>query len=329
MFKYNNLSIILRIFILLPFLFQTVLCDTLDAEKLDNSEAIFNLGLSYYNGKGFEQNYAKAVEYFEKAEKLGYTKAMLQLSNCYLFGFGVVKNLTKSVEYYEKASNLHDTEKTSAYYFASAYHQNGNDMDYIGDCYYFGINGYEQNYEKAFEYFQKAAKLNNSHSINRLAESFYEGIGVVKNVTKAYEYYKQSAELNDTFAIYKLGVAYYLGTEIEQNNTKSYEYFLRGSELNNSDSCVYLGTFYMDDRIGKKNLAKAIECFSKSVFIEKAFSYQTLGNMYWSSVDYHDAGVYKSIEGLLSVFSNSFGCNFHTKINEQISKKFEYYDKSV
>ena len=92
-------------------------------------------------------------------------------------------------------------QKKSAFYFISVYYQNGNDMEYIGDCYYFGINGYERTYENAFEYFQKAAKSNNTHNytISRLAESFCEVIVVEKNVTKAFEYYKQSAEFNNSF----------------------------------------------------------------------------------------------------------------------------------
>lgn len=58
-----------------------------------------------------------------------------------------------------------------------------------GDKYY-----KEKNYNKAVEYYQKAAEQNHTSAQNKLGYMYYYGYGVEKNYTKAVEWYRKAAE---------------------------------------------------------------------------------------------------------------------------------------
>ena len=61
-----------------------------------DSEAQYKLGECYFNGDGIEQDYKKAVEWYEKSANQGYAKAQNNLGFCYGKGYGVEKNLKRS-----------------------------------------------------------------------------------------------------------------------------------------------------------------------------------------------------------------------------------------
>ena len=64
------------------------------------------LGNRYSISEGVEQNYTKAVEYYERAANLGNSDALYNLGVCYYKGYGVEQNYTKAIKYYERAANL-------------------------------------------------------------------------------------------------------------------------------------------------------------------------------------------------------------------------------
>ena len=53
------------------------------------ADAEFNLGNMYKEGRGCTQNYARAVEMYEKAARQGDSRAMNSLGALYLAGHGV------------------------------------------------------------------------------------------------------------------------------------------------------------------------------------------------------------------------------------------------
>ena len=55
-----------------------------NAAKLNNKDSLNNLGDIYTNGQGIEQNYTKAIEYFERAGKLGNSKSLYNLRTFYI-----------------------------------------------------------------------------------------------------------------------------------------------------------------------------------------------------------------------------------------------------
>ena len=65
--------------------------------------AYIGLGDLYRGGKGVEQDYAKAVEYYTLAAEQGEPVAMFDLGECCRLGHGVEKDLDKAAEWYRKA----------------------------------------------------------------------------------------------------------------------------------------------------------------------------------------------------------------------------------
>lgn len=69
-----------------------------------------NVGAAYLEGIGVIQDYAKAVEWNQKAAEQGNSGAQYLLGGCYEEGKGVVKDYAKAVEWYQKAAAQGDAE---------------------------------------------------------------------------------------------------------------------------------------------------------------------------------------------------------------------------
>ena len=76
------------------------------AAKQGDANAQYNLGVMYYHGKGVEQDYFKAREWYEKAVKQENADAKLNLSVMYYHGKGVKQDYSKAKDWYEKAAIL-------------------------------------------------------------------------------------------------------------------------------------------------------------------------------------------------------------------------------
>ena len=66
--------------------------------------AQYYLGLLWYNGKGVEQDFNKAVEWYTKAAKQNHAPAQNALGDCYKNGEGVEQDFNKAVELYTMAA---------------------------------------------------------------------------------------------------------------------------------------------------------------------------------------------------------------------------------
>jgi len=113
----------------------------------DNADAMFKLGLLYHNGQGVAQNNAKAIEWYEKAADKGNTDAMVNLGMHYANGLGVARNYAKAREWYEKA----------------AAKDNAIAMVNLAVLYHNG-QGVARNYAKARELLNRAADKGNSNA---------------------------------------------------------------------------------------------------------------------------------------------------------------------
>ena len=80
------------------------LSDILAKAETGHANAQFHLGVRYETGLGVPQDYAKAIEWFEKSAEQGYADAQFALGMLYRNGFGLAKNEVKAVEWYSKAA---------------------------------------------------------------------------------------------------------------------------------------------------------------------------------------------------------------------------------
>lgn len=69
-----------------------------------------------------------------------------------------------------------------------------------------GSCGLDTDNAKAFELYEKAAKLDNSNACYRVAVCLEFGVGVNKSIDKATQWYERAANLGNTSSMYKLGM---------------------------------------------------------------------------------------------------------------------------
>ena len=141
-------------------------------------KAIHNLGVVLF----LQKNYKDALPYFEKSANMNHADSINMLGIYYLEGVLFEKDYKKALEYFDKALDI-DENNASAQFN-------------VGQAYYYG-HGVQQNYQKAFAWYTKAAKQDYSLAQIQLAEMYFSGKGVNKDVIKAIEIIKPLAELGD------------------------------------------------------------------------------------------------------------------------------------
>lgn len=180
-----------------------------------NVYAMFATAMCYKNGKGTQQNYANALKYFTAASQKGHIGAITQIAFLYQYGNGVKQDDNKMFKLHKKASKYISCSLCN---LATCYKEGRGvkknkkkaiqlllDADFDDDgmsCINndLGIafengDGVEQDYDKAFDYFNKAIEGGNVYALYNIANMFLQGKGRKKNVKKAKQYALEA--LND------------------------------------------------------------------------------------------------------------------------------------
>ena len=154
--------------------------DIASLETLANkgdADAQLKLGLKYYFGKGVEQNYKKAFEYFTKSAEGGYAWGWYNLGTMYEHYRGegaVYSDSEKAIECYTKAAELGIVDA----------------MLKLGELY----GGYVNKESMSFKWYLKAAESGNANAQHEVAKCYSWGRGVEQNREKTLYWYKKAAE---------------------------------------------------------------------------------------------------------------------------------------
>lgn len=147
---------------------------------------LYKVAECWMNGYGVEKDYKKAVEFYNKSAEQGDPAALLALGNCYNEGIGVPKSLEDAKRLYEAAANK---GHANAWYVLADWFLDGlKDGDKVI---------VEKDEKKAFSLFKKAADAGYAPGFYKVAECLYKGIGCMKNEDTAIYYYIQAAQKNN------------------------------------------------------------------------------------------------------------------------------------
>ena len=182
-------------------------------EPLYIASAMHHMAYMYENGLGVEQDYTKAMEWYNKEAELGNSSAMNNIGWLYENGLGVEQDYAKAMEWYEKAAELGNIDGTYN----------------IGLLYYKG-EGVEQDYAKAMEWWEKAVESGDAQAANDIGMLYYRGMGVEQDYVKAMEWWEKAAELGDAHAMYNIGWLYESGLGVEQDSAKAKEWYDKAAE---------------------------------------------------------------------------------------------------
>ena len=142
----------------------------------------------------------------------------------------------------------------------------------IGKMFCYGL-GTEQDYEKAFEWFERSAKQKNKFAQFSLANLYYYGSGVKKDLSQAFLWYQRSSSQGQPYAAYSIAQMYRYGEYVTKDNDTAQRYYqqalsaflkIESDDMANDDLFYKLGQMFKLGLGTDSDVTKAIEYFRRS-----------------------------------------------------------------
>ena len=142
----------------------------------------------------------------------------------------------------------------------------------IGKMFCYGL-GTEQDYEKAFEWFERSAKQKNKFAQFSLANLYYYGSGVEKDLSQAFLWYQRAASQGQPYAAYSIAQMYRYGEYVTKDNDTAQRYYkqalsgflkIENDDMANDDLFYKLGQMFKLGLGTDSDVTKAIEYFRRS-----------------------------------------------------------------
>ena len=139
----------------------------------------------------------------------------------------------------------------------------------IGKMFCYGL-GTEQDYEKAFEWFERSAKQKNKFAQFSLANLYYYGGGVEKDLSQAFLWYQRSSSQGQPYAAYSIAQMYRYGEYVTKDNDTAQRYYqqalsaflkIESDDMANDDLFYKLGQMFKLGLGTDSDVTKAIEYF--------------------------------------------------------------------
>ena len=105
------------------------------------------------------------------------------------------------------------------------------EWDILGDNYYEGKNGYDQDYHKAFKWYKKAAEAGNMYSQNSLGICFREGNGTSKNDYEAARWFEKAYRNGNPDGAFNLARCYAIGEGKTANQKKAIDLYIEAAKM--------------------------------------------------------------------------------------------------
>lgn len=164
----------------------------------------------------------------------------------------------------------------------------GNEIDYndhnlkkIANMFYYGGYYASPNYEKAVEWYTKAAEAYyDADAQYNLGKCYYYGRGVEQNYEKAVEWYTEAAESNNIYAMYDLAVCYYYGKGTSQDYQEAVRLFKSAAYEGSVESLNFLGDCYYEGNGVTQSYSTAVSLYNEAMSNNSPQAYYNLGSCY-------------------------------------------------
>lgn len=142
----------------------------------------------------------------------------------------------------------------------------------IGKMFCYGL-GTEQNYQKAFEWFERSAKQKNKFAQFSLANLYYYGSGIEKDLSQAFLWYQRASSQGQPYAAYSIAQMYRYGEYVTKDNDTAQRYYkqalsgflkIENDDMANDDLFYKLGQMFKLGLGTDSDVTKAIEYFRRS-----------------------------------------------------------------
>jgi len=184
-----------------------------------------------------ESNKEKAIYWYERAAKLNNLDAMNNLGRCYIDGNEDTDQYDKGIKWLTIAAErghgnaqnnlgwwVKDPKKSFYWFLKAACQGFSCSQNNVAWCYQEGC-GVEKNEHLAVKWYKKAISKHNLFSKTHIGWCYQNGIGVKRNEKLAFKWYKRAARENHVPAKEILGWCYWYGIGTSINYKKSIKIF--------------------------------------------------------------------------------------------------------
>lgn len=142
----------------------------------------------------------------------------------------------------------------------------------IGKMFCYGL-GTEQDYQKAFEWFERSAKQKNKFAQFSLANLYYYGSGIEKDLSQAFLWYQRASSQGQPYAAYSIAQMYRYGEYVTKDNDTAQRYYqqalsaflkIESDDMADDDLFYKLGQMFKLGLGTDSDVTKAIEYFRRS-----------------------------------------------------------------
>lgn len=192
------------------------------------AEAQYALGLLYEEGRGVGKSEDEALKWYNKAAEQGHEEAQKNFNNLFhRQRFKITTTGTSS----SSRRPYNETEKKVIY--------SADKQFALGEKCYYG-RGVEKSYEKAMEWYKKAANQGHAEAQCSLGYMYSRGIGIQQDYKKAAEWYEKAADQGHAKGLFNLGSMYYNGRGVPKDIEKAKTLFDRAAKKGDKDAKTIL-----------------------------------------------------------------------------------------
>ncbi len=205
-------------------------------------DALFEVGMRYYSGRGVAKDMEMSASYFSRAAHAGLPKAQLYTAKLYMKGVGVPKNVEKAIHYFQQAADAGDIE---------ACHQ-------LAMIYQSSKLGYTD-VKKAVNYLEQARQMGGGQqAAEDLAELYYE----LGSVEQALSLWEGLASNKSIHANARLG-AHYAKVGEKQ---KALPFLRRAAKKGHAEALLHLGSLLLSSPgVSDEELLEGVDYYKQAL----------------------------------------------------------------
>lgn len=149
----------------------------------------------------------------------------------------------------------------------------------LGNCYNKG-NGVTQDYTEAVKWYRKAAEQGDAKAQFLLGCMCADGVGITQNYNEAVKWLRKAADQDFFPAYYSIGMSYYYGQGVKQDHVEAVKWYRKAAEHGDSDAETELGDCYYYGRGITQDYTEAFSWYKKAAEQGDASAQYKLGNCY-------------------------------------------------
>jgi len=149
----------------------------------------------------------------------------------------------------------------------------------IGKMYEKG-KGVSQSYDKAMEWYLKAADQGHPDALFDIGKMYSNGEGVPQSHEEAMDWYQKAANQGHSGAQYNIGFMYSNGEGVAQSNEKAMAWYLKAANQGDADAQYNIGTIHSNGEGVPQSYLEAMEWYLKAANQGHAYAQCKLGKMY-------------------------------------------------